>query len=76
MDFTPVPVIKKEEAQLISTPITIIAAKKDIVFPGTKMLKRANKIFPSLKRTILLENSKHVQNKIDNNKIGEIIMNR
>ena len=76
MDFTPVPVIKKKEAQLISTPITIIAAKKDIVFPGIKLIKRVHKVFPSLKSTVLLENSKHVQNKTDNNKINNIIMNK
>lgn len=74
MDFTPVPTIKKEEAQSIKIPITIIAAKKDIMFPGRKMIKRANKIFPSLKKTILLENSKHVQNRIDNRKIEELIL--
>ncbi|MCL6294021.1 alpha/beta hydrolase [Jejuia spongiicola] len=73
MDFTPVPVIKDSEAKLITTPINIFAAKKDIMFPGIKMLKRASKIFPSLNNTILLENSKHVQNRIDNNKIEKII---
>lgn len=76
MDFTPVPVIKKAEAKLITTPINLIAAKKDIMFPGVKMLKRANKIFPSLKKTILLENSKHVQNSVDNDKIEKIIMRK
>ena len=75
MDFTPVPVIKKEEAQLIQTPITIFAAKKDIMFPGSKMLKRAKKIFPSLRTTVLLENSKHVQNSSDNEKIESMILN-
>jgi len=74
MDFTPVPIIKKEEAQLISTPINIFAAKKDIMFPGTKMIKRANKIFPSLKKVILMENSKHVQNRIDNDLIEKVIL--
>lgn len=73
MDFTPVPVIKGSEAKLITTPINIFAAKKDIMFPGIKMLKRASKIFPSLNNTIILENSKHVQNRIDNNKIEKII---
>ncbi|MEH6538232.1 MAG: alpha/beta hydrolase [Psychroserpens sp.] len=76
MDFTPVPVIKKNEAKLITTPISLFAAKKDIMFPGIKMLKRANKIFPSLKETILLENSKHVQNRIDNDKIEKIILRK
>ena len=75
MDFSPVPVIKKEEAQLLKTPITIIAAKKDIMFPGVKMLRRAKKIFPSLKETVLLEESKHVQSRNDNQRIEKIILN-
>jgi pimeloyl-ACP methyl ester carboxylesterase len=74
MDFTPVPVIKKEEAKLIKTPITLIAAQQDIMFPGIKMIKRASKIFPSLKTVVLLENSKHVQNRIDNNEIEKLIL--
>lgn len=74
MDFTPVPIIKKKEAALIKTPITIIAAKKDIIFPGVKMIKRVHKIFPSLKQTVLLESSKHVQNKTDNRTIEKLIL--
>lgn len=73
MDFTPVPVITTKKAQAIQTPITLIAAKNDVMFPGEKMLKRAIKIFPSLKRELLLENSKHVQSKSDNLKIEELI---
>ena len=74
MDFSPVPVIKNEEALFIKTPITLIVAKKDIIFPGVKMMKRANKIFPSLKNTLLLEDSKHVQNRKDNTKIEKLIL--
>lgn len=74
MDFSPIPIIKKEEAQSIKTPITLIVAKKDIIFPGVKMMKRANKIFPSLKNTILLEDSKHVLNRRDNTKIEKLIL--
>jgi len=55
MDFTHVPVIKTAEAAKIKTPITIITADNDIVFTGTKMIQRANKIFPSLKKTLLLK---------------------
>ena len=73
MDFTPVPVIDKNKAQLIRTPITLFTAENDVIFPGKKMLKRANKIFPSLKKGILLEGSKHVQSKNDNLKIEQII---
>lgn len=76
MDFTPVPVITKNEAAQIQTPITIIGAGDDIIFPGEKMIKRARKIFPSLKHTLLLNNSKHVQNEKDNSTISALIMNR
>lgn len=73
MDFSPVPTISKLEASAISTPITLIAAKKDLMFPGEKMLKRARKIFPSLKYTHLLEGSNHVQNRRDNDFIEGLI---
>lgn len=74
MDFTPVPIISKAEAKDIKTPITLIAAKKDIMFPGEKMLRRAGKLFSSLKETVLLEESKHVQNRADNSRIEAMIM--
>ena len=66
MDFTPVPVINREEARRIETPITILAAKKDVMFPGLKMKKRVEKLFSSLEGFLLLEDSKHVQDKKGN----------
>jgi pimeloyl-ACP methyl ester carboxylesterase len=75
MDFTPVPLIDTKKAKNITTPITIFAAKDDILFPGKKMIKRATKIFPSLKEIKLFENSKHVQNKAQNEIIERAIMN-
>ncbi|GGZ69883.1 hypothetical protein GCM10007028_03730 [Algibacter mikhailovii] len=74
MDFTPVPVIHNRDAASIKTPITLIAAKDDLMFPGEKMIKRANKIFPSLKQTVLLKQSKHVQNTFDNKRISNLIL--
>src|SRR6056297_270509 len=74
MDFTPVPVIDAENAGEIKTPITLFAAQDDILFPGKKMIKRATKIFPSLKKSTLLEHSKHVQNKEQNEMIEQEIM--
>lgn len=76
MDFTPVPVISKKEASTIKSPITLYAAKDDVIFPGEKMIKRAVKIFPSLQRTILLKESKHVQGRKDNDKIEELILKK
>lgn len=66
MDFTPVPIIDKKEAAQIKTPITILGAAKDIMFPGTKMKQRAHKIFPSLNHFLMLEDSKHVQDQEGN----------
>ena len=73
MDFSPVPVIKTQAAKSIKTSITLIAAKNDLMFPGDKMIKRAHKIFPSLKKAIVLEQSKHVQNSADNKRIVNLI---
>lgn len=74
MDFTPVPTIDTEKAKLIKTPITLIAAKEDAMFPGEKMIKRAMQIFPSLKERILLKKSKHVQSAQDNRFIENLIL--
>lgn len=74
MDFTQVPVIDSKKAANIKTPMTIFAAQDDILFPGKKMLKRSKRIFPSLKMSKLLVDSKHVQNKEQNRMIEQVIM--
>ena len=74
MDFTPVPIITAKKAKSITTPISLFAAKNDILFPGKKMIDRANKIFPSLRTAILIKDSKHVQNKKQNLNIERVIM--
>lgn len=66
MDFTALPIIRKEAAKTITTPITIFAADEDIFFPGHQLIKRSKTIFPSLKETVLFKNSKHVQRQTDN----------
>lgn len=66
MDFTPLPVINTKKASLIKTPITLFAGKKDVLFPGNKMIKRAKNIFPNLKSVTFFEDSKHVQSKKQN----------
>ncbi|MEQ8706302.1 MAG: alpha/beta hydrolase [Phaeodactylibacter sp.] len=74
MDFTPVPVMSKTEAGRIRTPITLFAAQQDIVFPGEKMIKRARKLFPNLRQTVLFEDSKHVQGRTHNDQIEKLIL--
>lgn len=73
MDFSPIPIISKQSASKIKTPITFFTAKNDLIFPGEKMIKRIHKIFPKHVKTQLLRDSKHVQNTKDNLTIQEII---
>lgn len=72
-DFLSMPLIKKEEAQRIKTPVCLIAADDDVLFPGLKMLKRAQEIFPSLVEVLLLRNSKHVPGQPGYQQIIELI---
>ncbi len=76
MDFSPLPIITKEKAKNIKTPISIFAAEKDILFPGKKMIKRAKKVFPSLEEVMLLVGSKHVLTNINFKIIEELILNK
>jgi pimeloyl-ACP methyl ester carboxylesterase len=75
MSFSPFPLIKKEEAQKIKTPIYMVAAEKDVLFPGLKILKRAKAIFPSLCEVLLLKNSRHIPDQSGNEQIVEFIRN-
>ena len=76
MDFSPLPVISKQSANNIKTPINIIAAEKDIMFPGKKMIKRAKQIFSSLNKIVLLEGSKHVPSNKNFKKIEDLIIGK
>ncbi|WP_178988719.1 alpha/beta fold hydrolase [Winogradskyella schleiferi] len=76
MDFSPLPIISKQSAKYITTPITIIAAEKDIMFPGRKMIKRAKRIFPSLHDIVLLEDSKHVPSDKNFKTIEDLIIGK
>lgn len=76
MDFSPLPIIAKKSAQQIETPITIFACKKDIMFPGRKMIKRAKRIFSSIEDVVLIEDAKHVPDSKDFKKIEDLIIDK
>jgi hypothetical protein len=76
MDFSPLPILSKNDANRIKTSITIFACEKDIMFPGKKMTSRAKKLFQSLKEVVLLEGSKHVPNSNDFKKIEDLIIDK
>ena len=60
IDFSMIPNFKRKDLARLQTPITIIASKKDFFVPAEKLKKRSKKSFTSLKRFIVLQNSKHV----------------
>lgn len=60
MDFSITPNFKISELSKIKTPITIISSKNDFFVPGEKLKKRSEKSFTSLKKCIVLKNSKHI----------------
>jgi len=68
------PNLTKQVLETISTPIHIIASKRDYLFPGKRLIKQAEKFFPSLQHTVLLPNAKHVLNQEENNKIIKLIV--
>jgi len=76
MDFSPLPVISKDSAKTIKTPISIFACEKDIMFPGKKMIKRAQNIFSSLHKVVLLKGTKHVPNTTKFKEIEELILSK
>jgi pimeloyl-ACP methyl ester carboxylesterase len=59
IDFSVPPISKKDAFKDFKAPVFIIAADQDISFPGQKLLKRAEKLFPNYKGGHLLINSKH-----------------
>ena len=69
MDFSPIPTLKKAEAEKITVPVSIYGAEKDVMFPGVKMLRRARRIFPSLKEAVLIKGAKHVPDDKGNHEI-------
>ena len=74
MDFSPVPTIRKSEAQQIQTPIYLFTAEKDIIFPGKSMQKRAAKLFPNLQHNELLSGSNHVLSRAHNDYLQHLII--
>jgi len=73
LDFDPVPKIGAKEAASIKSPIYLFGGADDQIFPGKKMIKRAHRIFPSLKQAELLE-AKHVFADSHNRRVEEVIL--
>ncbi|TVR75362.1 MAG: alpha/beta hydrolase [Marinilabiliales bacterium] len=51
---------REDELARFNGPVMVIAAGRDVMFPGRKVLKRAEKIFANLERPVLLDESSHM----------------
>ncbi|BDS12240.1 alpha/beta fold hydrolase [Aureispira anguillae] len=60
MDTRRPPLLTKKEAQKLDAPVYILAAEDDVFFPGNQTIKKAQRLFKNLQKTILMENAKHV----------------
>jgi len=65
----------KKELENFLAPTLVIAAEKDVLFPGEKVIKRAKEIFGNLTKTEILNNSPHLffQSKKDVEKVNNVI---
>lgn len=59
VDFTAPPLVSAKDVGSFTQPVYAIAADGDLSFPGPALLARAEKLFPNLVGTHLLQNSRH-----------------
>lgn len=60
IDFTVPSTVTPEEFAGLKAPVCVVAADRDLMFPGEAVLERAKVLFPTLEETILLENCAHM----------------
>lgn len=60
MDYRRPILVKNKDVAKVDTPVYVMVADDDIFFPGDKTLKRCTELFPSLKATYVLKDSKHI----------------
>lgn len=59
MDFRAPRNLTDDELAGFTAPVQVIAAEKDLMFPGTQLLARARRVFPNLRTTELLAGARH-----------------
>ncbi|MCB0635104.1 MAG: alpha/beta hydrolase, partial [Lewinella sp.] len=60
LDLSPVPLLTAEQANRIRTPIRIIAASRDVLYPGRAVLRRARQLWPGWDDGLLLHGERHL----------------
>jgi len=71
-DMTITPLFSKKELKSITTSVSIIASDNDILFPGKKLIKKANNLFGNLDHVLLLKNHKHVRGQDSNDEVNKV----
>ncbi|QDU07989.1 alpha/beta fold hydrolase [Gimesia aquarii] len=59
VDFSVPPLVSKNDMASLNAPVFVIAADKDLSFPGEPLIARSYSIFPNLIGAHLLKNSHH-----------------
>lgn len=73
-NFTRAPRLRRSETAAITTPLYLVAAEKDVLYPGKRLLRRARRLFPSLAGELLLEGATHMPGQGDLQKIAAWIL--
>lgn len=59
MDFRAPRNLRDTELTALRAPVQVIAAERDLMFPGARLLERARRVFPNLQQTMLLAGANH-----------------
>lgn len=59
VDFSVPPIVHSQDFEHLTAPVFVIAADRDLSFPGEKLLVRSQALFPNLVGSHLLTNSCH-----------------
>lgn len=59
MDFRAPRNLRDGELAALQAPVQVIAAERDLMFPGARLIERARTVFPTLQHSTLLPGAKH-----------------
>ncbi|MDF1838760.1 MAG: alpha/beta hydrolase [Planctomycetota bacterium] len=59
VDFSAPPLVKESQVANLQAPTFVIAAEKDLSFPGGDLIRRAQELFPNFSGSHLLKDSRH-----------------
>lgn len=72
--FISYPLISKQEAISITTPLYFIISEDEAIYSGKKLVEKSKEFFPSIEEVILFEKTKHFLNKKQHQMIVDYIL--